>query len=63
MYAANDLPDIVCPNCNAINESLEVIRMYVFTQSTFGKEPYYYIKCNNCNENFTSQVYVSDDDI
>jgi hypothetical protein len=63
MYIESDLSEIACPKCNKNNDNLEVIRMYVFTQSNYGKEPYYDIKCYNCNELFTSQVCVSIDEI
>jgi hypothetical protein len=45
------------------NDNLELLRMYVFTLSNYGKEPYYDIQCYNCNEIFTAQVYVPDDEI
>lgn len=63
MYVENDLSEITCPKCNRNNANLEVMRMYVFTRSNHGKEPYYDIKCCDCNEIFTSQVYVSIDDL
>jgi hypothetical protein len=63
MYIESDLSEIACPKCNNNNDVLEVIRMYVFTRSNYGKEPYYDIKCHNCNEVFTLQVYVSTDEI
>ena len=63
MYLETDLSEITCPKCyNNSNDNLEILRMYVFTRSNYEKEPYYDIKCYNCNEIFTSQVYVSDDD-
>jgi hypothetical protein len=61
MYLENDLSEISCPKCNENNDNLEVIRMFVFTKNNLGKEPYFDIKCYNCNEIFTSQVCVSSD--
>jgi hypothetical protein len=63
MYLENDLSEITCPKCNMNNDNLELLRMYVFTLSNYGKEPYYDIQCYNCNEIFTAQVYVPDDEI
>ena len=61
MYLENDISTIVCPKCNENN--LEVLRMHVFTRSNFGKHPYYDILCNDCNKVFTSQTYLSSDEI
>lgn len=61
MYLENDLSEISCPKCNENNDNLEVFRMFVFTKSNHGKEPYFDIKCYNCNEIFTSQVCVPSD--
>ena len=63
MYIESDLSEIACPKCNNNNDVLEVIRMYVFTRSNYGKQPCYNIKCYNCNEVFTLQIYVSTDEI
>ena len=41
MYLENDISAVVCPKCNKNNDNLEVLRMHVFTQSNFGKHPYY----------------------
>ncbi len=47
--------------CNKNN--LEVLRMHVFTQSNIGKNPYYDIQCNNCHKVFTSQAYLSTEEM
>lgn len=61
MYIENDISTVVCPKCDKNN--LEVLRMYVFTRSNIDKHPYYDIFCNDCNKIFTSQTYLSSDEI
>ena len=61
MYIENDISRAVCPKCDKNN--LEVLRMHVFTRSNFGKHPYYDMVCNDCHKGFTSQVYLSIDEI
>ena len=61
MYLENDISAVECPKCNKNN--LEVLRMHVFTQSNIGKHPYYDIVCNDCHKGFTSQLYLSIDEI
>lgn len=63
MYLENDISLVVCPKCNKNNDNLEVLRMHVFTKSNFGKHPYYDIKCNNCHKIFTSEAYLSTDEM
>ena len=63
MYLENNISTIECPKCNKNNDDLEVLRLHVFTRSNSGKNPYYDIKCNNCHKVFTSQVYVSANEI
>lgn len=63
MYLENDISLVVCPKCNKNNNNLEVLRMHVFTQSNFDKHPYYDLICNDCHKLFTSQVYLSVDEL
>ena len=58
MYLENDISTIECPKCNKNNDNLEMLRLHVFTQSSSGKNPYYDIKCYNCDKVFTKQVFI-----
>ena len=63
MYLENYISAVEYPKCNRNNDNLEVLRMHVFTQSNFGKHPYYDIICNDCHKVFTSRAYFSPEEV
>ena len=63
MYLQNGISAVEYSKCNKNIDNLEVLWMPVFTQSNFGKHPYYDIICSSCHKVFTSQVYLSIDEM